>query len=58
MENPATWGVVRKTIAEAIQQHSKLMRDGFCGVSLPTLIYNALANRGMVSEDKAAPKQE
>jgi len=51
MENPNTWGKVRKVISDTIAQHDKNMKAGVCGYSLETMIYNALHNRGWLVED-------
>lgn len=51
MENPNTWGKVKNTIADAIEQNNKDNKDGLIGYSLITKIYNALKEKGYVVED-------
>lgn len=51
MENPNSWGKIRKVISETIAQHQKNIEDGICGYSLESEIYNALHDRGWLVED-------
>ncbi len=51
MENPATWGKIRHVIAKTMSEHHRMVSEGYCGLSLPSMIYNALHNRGWLVED-------
>lgn len=42
MENPATWTEAQHVIAKAISKHHEMTQSGFCGLSLPTFIHQAL----------------
>lgn len=51
MENPATWGKVRRLINEVIYKDAQDKAAGYIGSSLGSKIYNALYEKGYVVED-------
>jgi hypothetical protein len=58
MENPQTWGKVKKTINEAIIRHHRSVEAGEFGFSDVTVIYNLLKERGFVVEDTHEPEND
>jgi hypothetical protein len=51
MENPMTWGIVKKTIERAIAKHDKDVSNNICGLSLVSVIYNELYQSKLCAED-------
>lgn len=51
MENPMTWTPVHRLINEIISQHHKEMKEGVCGLSLPSKIINALQEKGLLNDE-------
>lgn len=51
MENPNSWGKIRKAIHETILIHENHIASGIIGISLESKIYNSLFNRGWCLED-------
>lgn len=51
MENPRTWGKIKRTIQKAVAKHEKAMKVNMVGSSLVSKIYNELKTAGFVGED-------
>lgn len=51
MENPGTWGKVKRAIADALTEYNRQLMSGMCGLSEVSVIYNKLHEKGFVVED-------
>ena len=59
MESPLSWNLIKRTIAEAIQEFHRQQEDGRFGLSQVSIIYNALLDAGYLStEDAKVPSEE
>ncbi len=58
MENPATWGIVEKTINKALQEHMAAVNSGMIGGSPEAAITKALREAGLLKEEEKKTTQK
>lgn len=58
MESPSTWKKVHYLIGECLFRHDQQIKERRCGLSLQSLIVNALKEAGYLTKEAFEPQEK